>query len=615
MSRLLRLSARVGAGGVAGTSALALYIRGSEGEYRSIPESALPHTYEPDQIAAVWREHPRCALARLTTIGRRAVPFCARLLADLAVPPPDEALQAHHAARAVELRSLLVELGPTFIKFGQLLSIRPDVVPPAAVYELQKLCDSVPSYPTPDALRLIEAELGAPVASTFVGLDATTEPIAAASLGQVYRCRLREGGAEVALKVQRPDMIRAVSLDLYLLRRLMQASEWFKETVLIGVLGAAERTNFDVALLDSFARASYLELDYRQEARNLQRFADELVPLCRGQVHVPACHWAATSRKVIATEWIDGVQLAKSPPDVIQRLTAVGVDCFLQQLLVVGFFHSDPHPGNLLVDEQGRLVLIDFGLCAEIAAFDSRQLTSAIVHLMRADVEALIEDGVTLRFLPPDVDRAALVPPLRAIFEAGKVAAAAEVARRRDGSTNSAAAAAATTTAAAAATDAVDGGAAGGGGDGAGGDRLGSFGAMAKKRAQFSAISRDLNQIFFDFPFRVPEYFALITRALIVLEGIALTGDKDFDLFDAAYPLAAKHAAHLFGTKQLASMLGEATQAAAAAAVAAKSSSSSNSSTAKATATATVGRASAADARRPTPAPLRASRSGFAAPA
>ena len=127
-------------------------------------------------------------------------------------------MRSRQAERARELRVLLTALGPTFIKFGQMLSIRPDVIPPAAVYELQKLCDAVPSYPTAEALALIEAELGRPAAELFDGLDASSTPIAAASLGQVYRCRLRASGAEIALKVQRPDMIRSVSLDLWLLR-------------------------------------------------------------------------------------------------------------------------------------------------------------------------------------------------------------------------------------------------------------------------------------------------------------------------------------------------------------------------------------------------------------
>ena len=185
------------------------------------------------------------------------------------------------------------------------------------------------------------------------------------------------------------------------------------------------------------------------------------------------------------------------------------------------------HAGNLLVDARGRLVLIDFGLCAEIARFDARLLTSAIVHLMRSDVDALIDDAIALRFLPADVDRAALIPPLTRIFQQGRIAAD-EMRQRSSGAT---------------------------------GKRRDRFGATATKRAQFTAISRDLNRVFFEFPFTVPEYFALITRALIVLEGIALTGDPDFDLFSAAYPVASKYAMRLFGPKDFALMLGEARHA------------------------------------------------------
>lgn len=442
-----------------------------------------------------------------------------------------EEMTARHSSRARELRVLLTELGPTFIKAGQAVSIRPDVVPPGAIYELQKLCDAVPSYPTHDALRLIEAELGQPPAQIFSGLDLDSEPIAAASLGQVYRCRMRDSGAEVALKVQRPDMIRAVSLDLYLLRRYCVGVEWCKENIVTGLFGAADRSAFDVKLLDTFARASYLELDYRNEAANLERFREALVPRMGGRVYVPFCEGSVTTRKVLATEWIDGPQLAKSTPEVINKLISTGVDCFISQLLDIGFFHSDPHPGNLLVDARGRLVLIDFGLCAEIDAFDSRSLTSAIVHLMRGDVSALVDDAIALRFLPPDVDKAALLPPLEGIFAKGRLAAAEEIARRAQPSQPLGA------TAVEEAEQAAN---------------------QTTRRAQFSAISRELNQIFFDYPFAVPEYFALITRALIVLEGIALTGDKDFDLFTAAYPIAAKHASKIFGAAQLAAMLGEA---------------------------------------------------------
>ena len=520
IARLRRPAAGLAAVGTASY----IYLRDADQQYKSIPESSLPQTYDPAAIATVWNQHPKCVVSRLATIARRAAPFAAKLLADAAMPPADaDAKHALQRERAVEARALLTDLGPTFIKFGQMLSIRPDVLPPPAVYELQKLCDSVPSYPTPHALELIESELGQPASELFDQLAAETEPIAAASLGQVYKCTLKSSGEQIALKVQRPDMIRAVSLDLHLLRTYMHVVEWFKKRVLTGLFGAADRQSFDVNLLDTFARASYLELDYRHEAENLNRFAKELVPRCGGKVYVPKCHQEVTTRKVLATEWIDGEQLAKSPPHVINKLIPTGVACFLAQLLDVGFFHSDPHPGNLLVDKQGRLVLIDFGLCAEIKAFDTRHLTSAIVNLMRADVDALVDDAVTLRFLPPDVDRDALLPPLRKVFARGRLAAASVAKSGSSGKVQ--------------------------------------YGAMEAKRAQFAAVSRDLNQIFFEFPFTVPEYFALITRALIVLEGIALVGDKDFDLFQAAYPLAAAHASRLFGTKELATMLGEAARA------------------------------------------------------
>ena len=230
----------------------------------------------------------------------------------------------------------------------------------------------------------------------------------------------------------------------------MRLVELFKENILTGVFGAADRSAFDVKLLDTFARASYLELDYEHELANAQRMTSELLPRLKGRVRVPRTHAAASSRKVLAAEWIDGEQLARSPPEVIRRLVPVGVECFLAQLLDVGFFHGDPHPGNLLVDGDGRLVLIDFGLCAEIDKFDSRALTATMVHLMRGDVPALIDDAVTLRFLPPDVDRAALLPPLSKIFEQGKLAVASEIAAKRNGA------------------------------------------AVAQRRAQFGAVSREL---------------------------------------------------------------------------------------------------------------------------
>ena len=226
--------------------------------------------------------------------------------------------------------------------------------------------------------------------------------------------------------------------------------------------------------------------------------------------------------KVLVTEWIEGCKLAASPASVINRLIPVGVECFLIQLLDTGFFHADPHPGNLLVTTDGRLALIDFGkaegflplsiymficigLMADVPIQDTKTMTKTIVHLMQGDVPGLVEDAIDLGFLPRDVDKSSLTPTLQKVFDSAQLAVTDEV---RNGLT---------------------------------------YKAIQGRRKKFMAVSGDLNKIFFLYPFLVPDYFALITRAMIVLEGIALTGDPDFDLFKAAYPYSLSRAIQIFG--------------------------------------------------------------------
>lgn len=483
----------------------------SSGE-RDTSDEGLPLVYDVDQINTFWDSRPHTALWRAAEIASTVVPFALRVLVDRKMGRFSD--ERHCEARAVEFRELLTRLGPTFIKFGQMLSIRPDVLPSTLLYELQKLCDAVPSFPTSIALATIRSELQAEAADLFDDLGPDTAPIAAASLGQVYRCRLRTSGEWVAVKVQRPDMLRAVSLDIYLLRKYMHAVEYTKRSLtMLGLMN--QPVAYDVQLLDTFAGASYKELDYREEARSQKLFRSELLARMPDTVHVPAVIEEGTSRKVLTTQWVEGVQLARSPPEVINKLVKVGVECFLAQLLDMGYFHSDPHPGNLLVTTDGKLALIDFGLCAEVSRPDTQNMTTAIVHLMQGDVSELLQDAIGLGFLPADVDTEMLLPVLQKVFDQGQLAAVEE------GSLSS------------------------------------RFKATAQRRKQFSAISKDLNQIFFDFPFQVPEYFALITRALIVLEGIAVTGDPKFDIFRAAYPYASQRAVQLFGADQMATILSE----------------------------------------------------------
>jgi predicted unusual protein kinase regulating ubiquinone biosynthesis (AarF/ABC1/UbiB family) len=349
------------ASALAGAVGVDAYARWDRLQMRASPPE-LPLTYDPAAFAALWDQHICLQLARVGTIASRVLPFLVRsawVYHSHKGSDSDDAV----ARLGVDLRLLLVDLGPTFIKFGQMLSIRPDLLPASVLMELQKLCDAVPAFPTAEAIAVIESEFGrGAVARMFDGLDESTEPIAAASLGQVYRVHLREKnqgrGTQVAVKVQRPDMVSAVSLDLLLLRRYMHAVEAVKSALMFtGLL--AQRKQFDIELLDSFASASFFELDYEHEAANQQRFLRELKQRnLSSSIRVPHVHHNATSRRVLTTEWIEGKQLAHSSPATIRRLVPSGVRVFLVQLLDMGFFHSDPHPGNLLVDAQGRLVLV-----------------------------------------------------------------------------------------------------------------------------------------------------------------------------------------------------------------------------------------------------------------
>lgn len=515
------------------TTASILYVKISANHYSqkvSKEEHKLPKVYDPFEIKSFWNKYPTIAIDRMFTIMSTITPFLVKLIISTYVTNllsiddgknNNNEKETRQKERAVEFRQLLQQLGPCFIKFGQMLSIRPDVLPPVVVYELQKLCDSVPAYPTPKALEVLKKELNVKNASdVYLDLDEDTKPIAAASLGQVYKCRLRSNPNKyVAVKIQRPDMIRTVSLDLYLLRKYSETVEKMKSMIYsIGL--AAKRKSYDIQLLDTFANASYFELDYVHEGKNQERIAKELIPrIGKDKMYIPKVYWDHTSRKVLTSEFIDGVQLAKSDSKVIKRLIPVGVKVYLAQLLDTGFFHSDPHPGNLLVDTKGRLVLIDFGLCATVAKPDTENMTKAIVHLMSGDMGKLLDDAIELGFLPRDVDKLNLVPVLEQIYssaqleineEEKKIFSQKKVFR------------------------------------------------SAQRRKRFQSISKELNMIFFEYPFTVPEYFALITRALIVLEGIALSGDSQFDIFHASYPYAKDRAVEIFGVSNVLKILSNA---------------------------------------------------------
>ena len=430
-------------------------------------DDALPLYYDPELIAKYWRRRPAAVTQRVVQLLSIAGGFISGILSDIVMKRTEQ----NSVKRAIQLRDIVTSMGPAYIKLGQALSIRQDILTPAAMNELQKLCDKVPSFDNKIAFDTLEAQLGCKWQDVYSELG--PDPVAAASLGQVYKGVLKETGDVVAVKVQRPAVLETVSIDLYLIRRLGIA------------LRKVPQVNTDVvALLDEWAERFFEELDYVKEGENQTNFAASIkedLP----QVVVPKTYMEWTRRKVITSEWLDGEKLSQSTADDVGDLVNIGVICYLKQLLDTGFFHADPHPGNLIRTPDGRLAILDFGLMTNIDDNIKFGMIEAIAHLIHKDYEAIVEDFVTLDFIPEGVDLKPILPPLSRVFD-----------------------------------QALAGGGA--------------------KNINFQEVAADLAQITFDYPFRIPPYFALIIRAIGVLEGIALVGNPEFALVDEAYPYISK---------------------------------------------------------------------------
>jgi aarF domain-containing kinase len=468
----------------------------------------LPRQYHGDAVRSYWSYRPITTIIRTVEIASYLFPLAMAHardfyiipqlgnLAGTILPNHDSSSSSSSPSCSLELqrthaiawRQALTALGPAFVKAGQQVSIRPDLVSAVVLTELQQLCDAVPPVPDHVALTTLCREL------QVSDLDQVfAEPlvfVAAASLGQVYKTRLKSNHQAVAVKVQRPDMLTSFSLDLYLLQLIGSAVDVFTSTF-------TNQPPFHTALYDSFAGGSYSELDYEHEAANQLLFRTELAARSCPVV-IPNVY--QSTRTILVTEWMDGIRLSDAPVEQIRRLIPVGVELFLTQLLDLGHFHADPHVGNLLVLKDGRLCLLDFGLCTEISAADRRAMTSAIWHLLQRDFSALVHhDTKALGFLPESFDTTQLLPILTKILTVGLL----------DGNDN---------------------------------EQGFSLSNLRHRHRKLREISQELNEVFFAYPFTVPPFFALVTRGLGILEGIALQGDPAFDIFQAAAPYARRRA-------------------------------------------------------------------------
>jgi ubiquinone biosynthesis protein len=283
--------------------------------------------------------------------------------------------------RGQHLREMLDELGPTFVKFGQLLSTRPDVLPPDIIAELRGLQDDVRPFPVADVEQVVEEELGLSVDKLFVDFD--DRPVAAASIGQVHRATL-PNGKRVAVKVQRPGAPRQIEADLAL---LYQAARIAKERVrALDFIDARQ-------LVDEFARSIRQELDYRLEARNADAFHRNFAG--HPHVRVPRVFWSYTRSRVLTLEWLDGTQVVDLDPNEWsledrRDLAYLMTETWMTMIFRHGFFHGDPHPANILVlDRADQIGLVDFGAVGKLTDDDMSKLTRLFIDAASENVDGL----------------------------------------------------------------------------------------------------------------------------------------------------------------------------------------------------------------------------------
>lgn len=330
---------------------------------------------------------------------------------------PKEAVEARRGAAsdAQRLREALEELGPTFVKFGQMLSLRRDLFAEDVIHELQKLQDAVPPFPAQEARRIVEDELGRPLAELFATFDEAA--LAAASIAQVHTAMLPDG-TSVIVKAQRPGIEQMIRTDLEILfciARLLHRH-------------VAESRPYDpVGLVEEFAETITRELDFRREGRNADRFRDNFRD--DPSVCVPRIFWELSGNRVLTMERSRGHKITPDhPADPAERhrLAEVLVRLYLQQVFEHGFFHGDPHPGNVFVMEDGRLCFHDFGIVGRLSPRDRENLRQLFLALMIRDAEWMADVYLDLGGAAAEVDRAAFARDLGESLEEFHAALARE---------------------------------------------------------------------------------------------------------------------------------------------------------------------------------------------
>ncbi|RXZ46077.1 AarF/ABC1/UbiB kinase family protein [Agromyces binzhouensis] len=436
------------------------------------------------EIATVLRRHSFGFLAGLVGAGRRT-PF-RRASPDAApdgiVGPPEH------------LRLALEELGPTFIKFGQLLSTRSDLVPPAYADELAKLQDAAPPVPVEQVRAVIRSELGADADEMFASFE--DQPLASASIGQAHAAVL-DDGTEVVVKVRRPGAVAQVQQDLEIMRNLADRASrtW-----------SLARDHDARGLAEEFAQTLLAELDYLQEGRNAERFAEDFE--FETDVAIPRVFWDYTTSRVLTLERMTGLNVGDAAAlDAAgvdrKRVARRGAEIVLKMTFEDRFFHADPHPGNLFVQPDGTIALIDFGMVGEIDESLRDQLGALFVALVRGDPGRLASALIDLSPTSAGADRELLQDDLA--------------------------------------------------------DFLSRYRLDSLRETPFARMIAELFGILRRHRLRLPREMALLFKALLVIEGLALRLDPEFRLGDTLRPYAQRLARERLSATVLAKRIARAT--------------------------------------------------------